>query len=433
MKKSDSIDPRRKCASVHMPLSTKEHPPAREGWPTKGGSVGRPSAGGAATSKSTVRSPISLCRRVVIKIGSRVLIQSNGRPDLRRMRALVKDIAALHHAGREVVVVSSGAVGAGLQALGWKTRPDNLPDLQMAAAVGQNRLMSRYSALFARESIRIGQVLLTHDDLRDRVRHLNARNTMMNLLRHRIIPVVNENDVVAVDEIKFGDNDHLGALVAMLLDADLLILLSTVDGLRRPAANGKTRRVPLIERVSDEFLDLAVGKGSTFSTGGMRSKLQSAGDFVDMGRCAVIANGRKADVLKRILAAEDEGTLIGNPASMRSDGHNRKRWIAYFHKPQGSVVVDDGARKAIEQQGRSLLPAGIRSVEGQFPMGAVINVKTLDGETIARGLAEYSSADIQRIMGRKTTEIEALLGAKDYDEVIHRDHMMILRQQRNPS
>ncbi len=378
----------------------------------------------------SIRASLAQCHRVVIKIGSRVLIQSSGRPDLRRIRALVKEIAALHHAGKEVVVVSSGAIGAGLHALGHKTRPGTLPDLQMAAAVGQTRLMSRYSALFARESVRIGQVLLTHDDLRDRVRHLNARNTMMNLLRHRIIPVVNENDVVAVDEIKFGDNDHLGALVGMLLDADLLILLSTVDGLRQPTNGGKTRRVAMIDHISDDVLALAIDQSSTFSTGGMRSKLQSAADFVQVGRSAVIANGRKANVLQRIMTGADEGTLIGRPSLARQDAHNRKRWIAFFHKPQGSVIVDEGACKAIEQQGRSLLPAGILSVEGNFPIGAVINVKTPEGKTIARGLTEYASEAIQTIKGRKTSEIEALLGSKDYDEVIHRDHMLILSQQR---
>jgi glutamate 5-kinase len=365
-------------------------------------------------------------RRVVIKVGSRVLIQSSGRPDIRRMRALAKEIAALHHAGKEVVVVSSGAIGAGLHALGRRTRPDNLPDLQMAAAVGQTRLMSRYSALFARESCRIGQVLLTHDDLRDRVRHLNARNTMMNLIRHRIIPVVNENDVVAVDEIKFGDNDHLASLVGMLIDADLLILLSTVDGFRRPAAKGRTLRVPHLPDITDESLALAVGKGSLFSIGGMRTKLESAREFVQLGRLAVIANGRKAGVVGRIMAGAEEGTLIGRGLAPRTVCGSRKRWIAFFNKPQGVLMIDDGACRAIVGQGRSLLPAGVQAVEGRFPMGAVVNVRSLAGETVARGLTEYSSDDLAVIKGRKTAEIAALLGSKDYDEVIHRDHMLIL-------
>ncbi len=372
-----------------------------------------------------LRASLRNISRVVIKIGSRVLIQKTGRPDIRRMRALVQDIATLHQAGKDVVVVTSGAIGAGLHALGLRTRPDTLPDLQMAAAVGQTRLMSRYSALFARESIRIGQVLLTHDDLRDRVRHLNARNTMMNLLRHRIVPVVNENDVVAVDEIKFGDNDHLASLAAMLVDADLLILLSTVDGFRRPISSRRTQRVPYLPRIEAETLALAIGKGSLFSIGGMRTKLESAGEFVDLGRLAVIANGRKANVVKRIMAGEDEGTLIGT-GTLRAQAGSRKRWIAFFNKAQGAVTIDDGALRAITAQGRSLLPAGVRSVEGRFPMGAVINVRTGNGTIVARGLTEYSSDDLERIKGRKTSEIAALLGTKDYDEVIHRDHMLIL-------
>ena len=364
-------------------------------------------------------------QRVVIKIGSRVLIQKTGRPDLRRMRALVKEMAALHQAGKEVILVSSGAIGAGLHALNLRKRPDNLPDLQVAAAVGQSRLMSRYSALFARESIRIGQVLLTHDDLRDRVRHLNARNTMMNLLRRRIIPIVNENDVVAVEEIKFGDNDQLAGLVGMLVDAELLILLSTVDGFRRPIAARKTRRVPYLKSISDETLAMATGEGSQFSIGGMRTKLEAAHDFVHLGRLAVIANGRKSGVLNRIMAGRDEGTLIGSDEP-RPDSGSRKRWIAFFHKSRGTLVVDEGARNAIETRGTSLLPAGIREVEGTFPLGSVVHVRTPQGRVFARGLAEYSSDDIRRIKGRKTSEIAALLGSKDYDEVIHRDHMLVL-------
>lgn len=374
-----------------------------------------------------IRTALSRSQRVVIKIGSRVLIQRTGRPDLRRIRALTGEIAALHRAGKDVIVVSSGAIGAGLHALDMTKRPESLPDLQMAAAVGQTRLMSRYSALFAREGCRIGQVLLTHEDLRDRVRHLNARNTLMNLLRHRIIPIVNENDVVAVDEIKFGDNDHLASLVAMLLDADLLILLSTVDGFRRPVTPRRTRRVPYLPSVSEEVLALAIGKGSLFSIGGMRTKLESAHDFVNLGRCVVIANGRKNGVIQRVMQGEDEGTLIGDIAP-RDDAGSRKRWIAFYHKAQGTLVVDGGAVQAITERGKSLLPAGIRDVEGAFPLGAVINIRGPDGKVFARGLTEYASDDIQRIMGHKTSEIAALLGRKDYDEVIHRDHLLVLQK-----
>jgi glutamate 5-kinase len=374
---------------------------------------------------SEIRGALSNLQRVVIKIGSRVLIQRNGRPDIRRMGVLVREIAALHATGKDVVVVSSGAIGAGLHALGMTQRPDNLPDLQMAAAVGQTRLMTRYNTLFAREKCRIGQVLLTHADLRERDRHLNARNTLMNLLRHRIIPIVNENDVVAVDEIKFGDNDHLAALTAMLIDADLLVLLSTVDGFRRPVSPRKTVRVPHLESVSEDVLALAVGKGSLFSIGGMRSKLESAQDFVQMGGLAVIANGRKAHVISNIVSGADEGTLIGKWETRLHAPQSRKQWIAFFHRAQGTVVVDEGARTAIVEKGRSLLPAGIREVDGTFPMGAVVNIRSGSGAIIARGLTEYSSADLLKIKGCRTADIASLLGSKDYDEVIHRDHMLV--------
>lgn len=377
-----------------------------------------------------IRDTIPNARRVVIKIGSRVLIQRTGRPDLPRMRALVKEIAALRLAGCEVVVVSSGAIGVGMEAMRWKSRPDNLPDLQMAAAVGQTRLMSKYSALFTRERCLIGQVLLTHDDLRHRTRHLNARNTIMNLLRNGIIPIVNENDVVSVDEIKFGDNDHLASLVAMLIDADLMILLSTVDGFRRPIAKGRSRRVPYLEAVTPSALKWAVGKGSAFSTGGMRTKLEAAGSVVDLGGLTVIANGRKTGVIGRIMQGDDEGTLIGTAATRGSVDH-RKQWIAFFNRAQGTLWIDEGAREAVERKGRSLLPIGIKGVEGTFELGAVVNVRVKGGPIIARGLTAYSSEDIKKIMGCRTSDILSILGRKDYDEVIHRDHMLVLTLDRN--
>jgi glutamate 5-kinase len=317
------------------------------------------------------RKALAKARRIVVKIGSRVLVQSSGRPDLRRIKGLVKDIAQLRKGGREVVVVSSGAIGTGMQALGMKTRPDALPELQMAAAVGQSRLMAHYDKLFSAERCRVGQVLLTHDDLKDRQRHLNARNTMMALLRNGIVPIVNENDVVSVDEIKFGDNDLLAALVALLIEADLLVLLTTVDGFRAPAGKGKTQRVSLLKGVTAEELKHAVGKGSDLSTGGMGSKLQAANMVAKVSAPVVIADGRKPKILSKILKGEDTGTLIA--AEQGGAGAvlgGRKRWIAFFHKPQGTLVADDGARDAIEKKGRSLLPIGIREVEGHFSPAA---------------------------------------------------------------
>lgn len=378
-------------------------------------------------STSEQRKNLANARRIVVKIGSRVLVQKTGRVDIARMKALVKDIARLRRNGRDVVVVSSGAIGTGVHALGLKTRPTSLPDLQMAAAVGQSRLMTTYDKLFSAEKCKIGQVLLTHDDLNNRQRHLNARNTMMALLRNCVVPIVNENDVVAVDEIKFGDNDQLAALVALLIEADLLILLTTVDGFLTPTKGGRMRRVSVLNGVTAKELSQANGKGSELSIGGMASKLQAANMVARVSAPVVIANGCKAGILKKVLEGQDTGTLIASEAATQDSVlAGRKRWIAFFNKPQGTVIVDDGARTAIEQKGKSLLPIGIRDVEGHFAGGTVVNVRTAAGVLFACGVVDYSSEQIRKIKGLKTADIAAILGSKDYDEVIHRDNMVVL-------
>lgn len=363
---------------------------------------------------------------MIVKMGSRVLVESTGRPHLARIHGLVEEISALHHEGREVIVVSSGAVAAGMEALGMKSRPSTLPDLQMAAAVGQSRLMAQYDEFFGARGIRIGQVLLTHADLKDRVRHLNARNTMMNLMRHRIIPIVNENDVVAVDEIKFGDNDMLAALVALLTQAELVVLLSTVNGLREPSGDGgRTRRVAHVPRLSAATLAHVGGKGSELSTGGMASKLGAAQAAADGGIPVVIGDGRKPGTLRAIVSGRDVGTLVGE-APVGKTLRSRKKWIAFFHRSQGELVIDDGACRALVEQGRSLLPIGVREVHGDFEAGALVNVRRADGLLVARGLAAFSSQDLRKIHGHKTGELAAILGRKDYDEVIHRDNMAVV-------
>jgi len=373
------------------------------------------------------RSILTGAKRLVIKIGSRVLVQRTGRPDIRRMKELVRQVAQLRAAGHEVIVVSSGAIGAGMETLGMKNRPTTVPDLQMAAAVGQSRLMATYDELFGAHGITIGQILLTHDDLNHRVRHLNARNTMVNLIEHQIVPIVNENDVIAVDEIKFGDNDLLASLVAIMMEASALILLTTVDGFRLPYGEGRTRRASVLEGIDAKTLSHAVGKGSDLSTGGMASKLQSAGMALSTGIPVVIANGRTDGIIEDIMGGSDVGTFIQPSRTKDSGGIPlRKRWIAYFHKTRGSISIDDGAVSALVEKGRSLLAAGIKQVDGDFGAGSVINIQTLDGRLIARGLTSYSGADIKMIMGRKTAEIEGLLGARDYDEVVHRDNMVMM-------
>ncbi len=364
-------------------------------------------------------------KRLVIKVGSRVLVDNRGRPDPRQITRLTDQIADLQQRGYEVIFVSSGAIAAGVQSLGWKQRPVNLPDLQMAAAIGQGVLLNHYSEQLVRHGCRLGQVLLTHADLNDRIRHLNARNTIMAMLRNRIIPVVNENDVVAVDEIRFGDNDLLAAMVATLIDADLLLLLTTSDGLYRTEKGKMVERIPILDDITDETLSMAQGKGSSWSSGGMGSKLQSAERAIRAGTPVVIANGRQEQVLRRVLDGEDIGTLITGTAHQQKL-RARKKWIAFFHRTQGSVYVDEGAGRAILEEGHSLLPVGVERTEGRFRAGALVKIRTADGKTIARGLTAYDREDIERIKGRRSVDIPFVLGERHFVEVVHRDNMVVM-------
>lgn len=370
----------------------------------------------------------SSIHRIVVKVGSRILVDEEGRPDPERIEQLAGEIADLHLQERyEVILVSSGAIAAGVQTLGWSERPAHLPELQMAAALGQGVLMNQYSTFFASHNCRIGQVLLTHADLRDRERHLNARNTMLTMLRNGVIPVVNENDVVATDEIKFGDNDLLASMVATLVDADLLILLTTADGFHR-TKNGKlTDRVSVLEGVSDEVLRMAGGKGSGWSTGGMASKLKSAEHAVKAGTPVVIANGATRGILSRILDGDDVGTLILND-QQEQPLKARKKWIAFFHRPQGTIVVDKGAEKAIRHHGNSLLPVGVDHTRGEFSVGALVNIENMDGKVVARGITSYSRKDVESIKGIHSAEISTILGECHYEEVIHRDNMVLIEE-----
>jgi len=374
---------------------------------------------------------INSAKRIVVKIGSNVLVQTSGKPETQRLKALVKEMADLSSQKHEVVFVTSGAIGTGMQALGMRRRPGNLPELQMAAAVGQSRLMTQYDQLFSAEKKIIGQVLLTHDDLKHRARHLNARNTILAMLGAGVVPVINENDVVAVDEIKFGDNDLLAALVVHLIKADLLIMLTTTNGLNKPLADGRSERISFLREISKDVLKFAHGKGGDVSTGGMTSKLESARLAAETaGAFVVIADGREQGIIQRIMAGEDTGTLIV-PAKKGnlSEIGGRKSWIAFFHKPKGTLTIDDGACRAIEQGGKSLLPIGVKKIEGEFTAGAMVNVKSSDGRLIARGLTSYSSREIQLIKGCRTDEIEARLGSKKADELIHRDNLVLMNSE----
>ncbi len=355
------------------------------------------------------RNALKNAKRIVVKAGSKVLVERSGRPDQQQLKALVDELSALQNAGGEVAFVSSGAVGAGLDALGFSKRPKEVPDLQMAAAVGQISLISAYHDLFKANQVGIGQVLLTHDALKHRTRHLNARNTLLNLIHNRIVPIINENDAISTEEIKFGDNDVLAALVSILIDAEALVLLSTTDGLR----NGD-ERVSYIEEVDENVLELVSDKADNLSTGGMTSKLKSAQIAAQNGVPVVIADGRKAGVLGRIFRGEDEGTLLFPKSCNMS---KRKSWIAYFNRSEGQLTVDDGAAAALAK-GKSLLPVGIAAVRGRFKVGAMVDIESQAGEPIARGLVELSSDEIEKIRGKKT--------AGKSGEVIHRDNMVVL-------
>jgi glutamate 5-kinase len=353
------------------------------------------------------REALTKAKRIVVKAGSKVLVEGSGRPDEAQLGRLVEELALFQNNGGEIAFVSSGAIGAGLQSLGMETRPKAIPDLQMAAAVGQISLMSLYNALFSENGCKVGQVLLTHDALKHRERHLNARNTLLNLIANRIIPIINENDAISTEEIKFGDNDVLAALVAILIDADALVLLSTTDGLMN-----KGRRVSDIEEVDDDILELVADKQDNLSTGGMASKLESAQIAAHNGIPVVIADGRKSGVLTSIFLGRDEGTLLFPKERNIS---KRKRWIAFFNRAEGHLVVDDGAVEALEK-GKSLLPVGIKAVDGQFKVGAMVDIQSENGAQVARGLVEYSSDEIDELKGRKA-------GGKSA-EIIHRDNMV---------
>jgi glutamate 5-kinase len=363
------------------------------------------------------RTGLTAARRVVVKIGSRLVAESPaGRP-----AAIADQVAQLTAAGVEVVIVSSGAIALGMRSLGLATRPHELPQLQAAAAVGQSRLMQQWQHAFAAHELTVGQVLLTHDDLGDRRRFLSARHTLRALLDRKVVPVVNENDTVATEEIKFGDNDQLAALVVNLVSADLLVILTDVEGVR--GADGV--RMPIVRDIEREAAPVAGGsaKGSPGS-GGMASKVGSARVVTRTGIPAVIAPGRAPGVLVDVLAGADVGTLfVAERATALS---SRKHWIAYGAKPAGRLVVDDGARRALCEQRKSLLPRGIVAVEGAFGPGETVSVATADGTEIARGLAAYDADDLRRIRGLHSHDIEATLGYKSLDEAIHRDDLVIL-------
>jgi glutamate 5-kinase len=356
------------------------------------------------------REPIKSAVRIVVKLGTGVLTDSRKQIDPAQLEQLVAQVAVLRKSGKEIVLVTSGAVGAGMGALGYEKRPGELPALSACAAVGQSQLMSIYERLFAKHGIVVAQVLLTHDDLEHHERHLNARNTLVTLLGHGVVPIINENDAVSFTEIKFGDNDKLSALVASLLPADLLVILTTVDGVIENFSKSNPKTISVIEQIDSTIEKLAGGTTSETAVGGMASKVQAAKIVVRSGIPLVIASGKKKNVLAKILAGEDEGTLfVAQPDKL----HGRKRWIAFFHHPKGTLFVDDGAKKALRESGKSLLPPGVARCEGDFAAGDVVRICDLDGTEFARGIAKFSAEEIR---AKKLARVE----------LVHRDDLVIL-------
>lgn len=370
---------------------------------------------------------ISKAHRIVVKIGSNVLTGADGRVNEKIVGDLARQVAGLCRGGREIILVTSGAISTGMVRMGLDRRPNALPQLQAAAAVGQSHLMNLYAKQFGAEGLEVAQILLTADDLKVRQRHLNARNTIIALLEKGIVPVINENDTVSTEEIKFGDNDALSALVSNLVKADLLIILTDIAGLMtRDPKMGGGELIGEVRCMSPEIEALASGAGSARGTGGMASKLKAVKMVTSSGEAAIIADGRERNILDRLFAGEELGTLF-HPGGGKLRG--RKRWIAFFIKPKGRIVVDDGAAAALLSRGKSLLPTGVKDVLGDFKDGDKVSIVTLSGREIARGLTNYSAEDLRRIKGLKTGAIHGVLGHKDYDEVVHRDNLVLMAEK----
>jgi len=364
-------------------------------------------------------------RRVVIKVGSRVLTVEGGGLDYDAISRLCDEMAGLRQQGIEVILVSSGAVAAGRDALRSADTTLTIPQKQAAAAVGQPLLMQAYQQACTCHGLVTAQILLTAEDLANRNRFLNARTTLEALLTAGALPVINENDSVAVAEIKFGDNDNLSALVTSLAEADLLLILTDIEGLysANPASDPDAQLIPLVRSITREIERMAGGSGSSVGTGGMATKVTAAKKAARFGVPTILAPGKQPGVITAAVSGQEIGTLF-LPAT---DGLNRrKHWIAYTLRPAGKVLVDAGAQKALVEKGTSLLPSGITGVEGRFERGRCVRICGPDGTEIARGLADYSSSEIQLIAGHKSAEIEQLLGYRYGDDVVHRDNLVLM-------
>lgn len=363
-------------------------------------------------------------RRVVIKVGSAILTSDRGMNQT-VVQNLAKEISFLHDSGREVILITSGAVAAGRRKINLTDENSTIKEKQALAAIGQSCLMNHYDEAFNVYGKKIGQILLTHSDLSDRLRYLNVRNTIHTLFKFNVIPVINENDTVSTEELKFSDNDNLGALVANLIEADMFICLTDVDGLYDgdPQSNPEANPIYTVSEVTPEIEAMARNSKSILGTGGMQSKIRAAKMVAAGGGSSFIGPGRMENVLQQLFSGEMVGTFF---LPRKEKMQSRKRWIAYVLKPRGTIIIDNGACKAVCEKGKSLLPSGIIEVEGNFNVGDSVLCKDENHKRIAVGLTNFNSKEIHKIKGLRSDKIEQVLGHKEVDEVLHRDNLVVL-------
>jgi glutamate 5-kinase len=367
---------------------------------------------------------VALAHTVVVKVGTNVLTDADGVLDPSRVQALADQVERVRRAARKVALVSSGAIGAGVGRLGLGKRPTDLRQLQACAAVGQSFLMRAYEECLARHGTHTAQILLTASDFDSRTRYLNVRNTILALFEWNCLPIINENDTVSVAEIRFGDNDHLAAMVTNLLQAPLLVLLSVVDGLYSsdPKTDPDARLLPTVPSIDAAVMDMAGRSRSALGSGGMGSKLRAARLATTAGESVILANGGRPGVLDAVMAGEPVGTLFLPHGSTMPAW---KRWLGFTAQPRGRLLVDGGARQAVQEQNRSLLPIGVLRVAGSFGKGDVVALCDAEGNEFARGLTNYSAADAKRICGLRSAQIAEALGTVPYEEVVHRDNLVV--------
>lgn len=364
-------------------------------------------------------------KRMVVKIGSSSLTTESGRLDRASIKKFVNEVSLLTRKGMEIIVVTSGAVAAGLESLGISKKPDDLALLQAAASIGQVKLMSLYSELFSKNNIKIGQILLTHEDTTRRQQYLNISNTIRSLISLKVIPVINENDSVATDEIKFGDNDRLAAMVAVLAEADILVILTDIEGMydKDPRIYSDAKLISFIDKIDKDIEDAAGGIGSTYGIGGMQSKIKAAKICSFSGTGTVIAGSRVKNILNKIISGDDVGTFFAPRTGKKVK--SVKKWIAFGKRTTGIIVIDKGAEEAVLNKGKSVLPVGVVEVRGKFSRGDTLEVLSPEGKLIAKGITNFSSEELEKIKGKNRKKILSEFGASMCDEVIHRDGLVV--------